>query len=224
MIRYILIISITTTKGRNLSHLCYHANIFSYQAFPIKGQRNHIEYIYKEKRMKRILFVLTIALGCLSALAFASDMQDIELHPSCSYCGMNRDMFAQSRMLITYSDEHQFPACSLHCAALNYANQIDKTIEIIEVADFNSKKLIDAQSAVWVIGGSTKGVMTARPKWAFADETSAKAFIAANGGERADFDAAMNAAFEDMYYDTMMIRKKRAAMRMKMQDKNHTHQ
>lgn len=35
------------------------------------------------------------------------------------------------------------------------------------VGDYNTKRLIDAEKAVWVIGGGKQGVMTKRAKWAF---------------------------------------------------------
>jgi nitrous oxide reductase accessory protein NosL len=62
------------------------------------------------------------------------------------------------------------------------------------VADYNSKKLIDAKSAAWVIGGSKKGVMTKVAKWAFVDRKDADAFIKAIGGKSATFDEALKAA------------------------------
>jgi len=34
------------------------------------------------------------------------------------------------------------------------------------VGDFGTKKLIDAEKALWVLGGSKPGVMTKRGKWA----------------------------------------------------------
>lgn len=173
--------------------------------------------------MKRFLILLMTILLTLPLTAVASEMLDVHEHPSCSYCGMKRGMFSHSRMLITYADESQFAACSLHCAALDFANQIDKAPKSIEVADYNSKKLIDAESAPWVVGGKVKGVMTARPKWAFADNKSAEEFVAANGGDITDFDAAIKAAFEDMYHDTKMIRKKRAKMKMMKKDGGHSH-
>ena len=62
-------------------------------------------------------------------------------------------------------------------------------------------------------------VMTKRAKWAFADETTAQSFITQNGGNRADFESAIKATFEDMYQDTKMIREKRKIMRMKKMKK-----
>jgi len=147
--------------------------------------------------------------------------EDIHLKKECKYCGMDREKFDFSRMLIDYDDGTSFAVCSIHCAAVDLANNIDKTPKAIKVGDFSTKDLIDAESATWVIGGSKPGVMSKRGKWAFAKKEDAENFIKSNGGTLADFEAAMKAAYEDMYSDTKMIREKRSANRMKMQEHKH---
>ncbi len=69
---------------------------------------------------------------------------DIQRYPNCSYCGMDRQVFSHSRMYIEYDDSTSFGFWSLHCAALDLALMIDKTPKSIMVADYGSKKLIDA--------------------------------------------------------------------------------
>jgi nitrous oxide reductase accessory protein NosL len=152
-----------------------------------------------------------------TSLLIAAEHADQKKHASCSYCGMDRVKFAHSRMLIDYDDKSSAGTCSLHCTAVEFALTIDKTPEAIKVGDFNSKELIDAESAVWVIGGDKRGVMTSRAKWAFSDQAAADKFVASHGGAIASFDQAMKAAYEDMYKDTQMIRKKRKMKKMKMQ-------
>jgi nitrous oxide reductase accessory protein NosL len=85
------------------------------------------------------------------------------------------------------------------------------------VADYSSHELLDALTATWVVGGKIPGVMTARGKWAFASQAGAEKFVAESGGELATFDAAIKAAYEDMYRDTQMIRDKRKARMMNKQ-------
>ena len=94
---------------------------------------------------------------------------DVQQAPVCRNCGMDRGMFSFSRMVIEYEDSSAAASCSLHCAAVELANTIDKLPVHLRVADYDSKALIDAESAVWVMGGGKKGVMTAQAKWAFAD-------------------------------------------------------
>jgi hypothetical protein len=126
---------------------------------------------------------------------------------------MDLAKYAHSRMLIDYDDGTSFGACSLHCAAVDLANHIDKTPTTIRVGDYNSKKLIDAEKACWVLGGQKPGVMTGNAKWAFADKPAAEKFIKENGGVLATFDAAIKAAYEDMYKDTKQIRERRKMKR-----------
>lgn len=168
--------------------------------------------------MKRLALLLSLLLAGLGGIAVAVEpMPDLARHASCEYCGMKRQMFAHSRMLIEYSDGGSVGLCSLHCAAIDLANQLDKMPTAIKVGDFNTKELIDAEAATWVLGGGVKGVMTGRAKWAFADKAAAEKFTAENGGELVDFEAAVNAAYQDMYQDTRMIRMKRQEMKkMKM--------
>jgi nitrous oxide reductase accessory protein NosL len=154
-----------------------------------------------------VLFVLTVP--CVYA------QEDIQKHKSCPLCGMDREKFAHSRVLIDYDDGTAFGACSIHCAAVELAINIDKTPRMIQVGDYSTKKLIDAEKASWVIGGSKMGVMTKRAKWAFEKKDDADAFIKENGGTLVTFDEAMKAAYEDMYTDTKMIREKRKMMKMK---------
>ena len=85
------------------------------------------------------------------------------------------------------------------------------------VADCDSKELVDAEKAVWVLGGSKKGVITGKAKWAFSSKESAERFIKANGGGIVTFDEAIKAAYDDMYQDTKMIREFRKMKRLKHQ-------
>lgn len=123
----------------------------------------------------------------------------------CKFCGMSRDAFAHSRMLIEYSDGTKIGMCSIRCAALALATNPGKRVKSMGAADFNTRMLIDARNAEWIIGGKIDGVMSSRAKWAFADKAAAKAFIVQNGGTLINFDEAMKAAYEDLYTDTKMI-------------------
>jgi copper chaperone NosL len=168
--------------------------------------------------MKKVLF-FSLMVFVLAGLSKVVAQDDIAKHPACPLCGMDRAKFAHSRVLVEYDDGSNYGACSVHCAAIDMVVHIDKAPQSVMVGDFNTKQLIDAEKAVWVIGGKKMGVMTKRAKWAFADETAAQNFIAQNGGNRVDFEAAIKAAFEDMYQDTQMIREKRKMMRMKKMKK-----
>lgn len=143
---------------------------------------------------------------------------------SCKYCGMDREMFAHTAMLITYDDETVVGTCSIHCAAIDLSVNIGKSVKSIQVGDYNTKKLIDAEKAFWVIGGSKQGVMTKKAKWAFEKKEDAEAFIKANGGKLSNFEEALKNAYADMYEDTKMIREKRKLMKQeKTMEHKHSH-
>lgn len=165
--------------------------------------------------MKKTLSLALLFLLLLCPQLFAAEHADQLQHASCDYCGMNRVKFAHSRMQIDFEDKNPVATCSLHCAAVEFALSIDRTPTAIKVADYNSKQLIDAEQAVWVLGSDKAGVMTMRGKWAFADKTAAEQFVSNSGGIIIGFDQAMKAAYEDMYKDTLMIRKKRQMKKMK---------
>ncbi len=149
----------------------------------------------------------------LAGVAFAQD--DLKKYPSCQHCGMDRKFFAHSRMLIQYTEGTIVGTCSIRCAALDLAMNSDKTPKSILVGDYNSKLLVDARKAIWVIGGKKSGVMTENAKWAFAQKADAKKIIVENGGTIIGYDAAMKAAYRDLDPDTKkMIREKKKAGKM----------
>lgn len=168
----------------------------------------------------RYLFAFFLILAGISfymllrSMPVAAD-SDLLAHPSCPYCGMDRTKLSHSRVYIRYDDGTTIGTCSLHCAAIDLSLKIDITPRAVTVADYNTKKLIDAEKAHWVIGGNKMGVMTKRAKWAFASEADAQNYITASGGQAADFAQSLKAAFEDMYEDLMMIRHKRQKMKLK---------
>jgi len=154
--------------------------------------------------------ILVLAVLVTAAFSVFAQGDDIKQHPSCKYCGMDREKFGHSRMLIEYDDGTSVGTCSVHCAAVDLALNIDKTPKALMVGDLGTKKLIDAEKASWVINGNKPGVMTKRAKWAFEKKEDADKFIKENGGSLSTFDEAVKLAYEDMYQDTKMIRERRA--------------
>jgi nitrous oxide reductase accessory protein NosL len=139
---------------------------------------------------------------------------DIEKHKSCPYCGMDREQFAHSRVLIIYDDGSEVGLCSLHCAAVDLSLKLDKTPKSIEVGDYNTKKLVDAEKAIWVIGGTKPGVMSKNAKWAFEKKEDAESFAKYYRGKISMFDQAIKVTYQDMYTDTKMIREKKKMIKM----------
>lgn len=166
--------------------------------------------------MKHLVIAALLSLTLAPAVAA---QEDVKASPTCRHCGMDREKFASSRMVIQYDDASSMGVCSIHCAAVDLATTLDKAPTALQVADLGTKQLVDAEKATWVLGGSKPGVMTRRGKWAFGDRAAAEAFVKQNGGTLVSFDEALKATYEDMYQDTKMIREKRKMMRQKAAEK-----
>ena len=168
-------------------------------------------------RMRVIVFLLTavIALSLTGISDWALAQDDLNQDASCQHCGMSRVKFAHSRVLVKYEDGSTFAACSLRCAAEDLAQKKNKAPEKILVGDYNSKKLIDAERGYWVVGGSKRGVMTAKAKWAFQSKEEANKFIQKYGGQLSTFDYCMGASLEEVSYANKMGHKKGHMKKMK---------
>jgi nitrous oxide reductase accessory protein NosL len=134
---------------------------------------------------------------CLSGTAaFAGD--DIDTHRSCAFCGMDRKAYGFSRMLIQYEDGTEAGVCSLHCTVIELDANKGRKVKALLVADRENRKLVPAETAFWVIGGSKRGVMTQRPKWAFSTLVAAEIFVKIYGGTIITWNEAFDAAREDV--------------------------
>ncbi|MDD2367458.1 MAG: nitrous oxide reductase accessory protein NosL [Desulfuromonadaceae bacterium] len=154
---------------------------------------------------KRIIALFAAAsLTLCGGVVFAAQMEahgnsaasdsvhaDVHKHHACAHCGMDREKFSHSRMLITYADGSSAGVCSIHCAVTELKSNKEKKVKSVEVADLLTKKLVDAEKATWVIGGDKKGVMTKTPKWAFASKGDALAFVKSYGGKLATYKEAL---------------------------------
>ncbi len=132
--------------------------------------------------MKRGLLGVLLVTFVLLIGGVAFGQEDCQKQPNCKYCGMDRVKFAFSRMFVEYDDGTVLGTCSIHCLAVDLALNIDKTPRSMQVGDYNTKTLIDAEKAYWVIGGNKPGVMTKQAKWAFEKKEDAEKFIQENGG------------------------------------------
>lgn len=133
------------------------------------------------------LWISILLLLAFSTAGLAAGKK-VEAPTDCKYCGMNRTAFSHSRMVVTYQDGSSTGTCSINCSVIDMKEQPGKAVKALQVGDYNSKKLIDAKSAVWVIGGKKKGVMTMVAKWAFSDKKAADAFVGEYGGRLSTYD------------------------------------
>jgi nitrous oxide reductase accessory protein NosL len=137
------------------------------------------------------------AAGRMRAGAAEPIPPDVKMNRACPHCGMDREKFAGSRMHITYADGSSVGVCSIHCMVTELKAGRGRSVKSVAAADLSSKKLVDAEKATWVIGGSKKGVMTGTPKWAFTTAEDAAAFIQKNGGRLATYGEALSLAEKD---------------------------
>jgi copper chaperone NosL len=169
--------------------------------------RKVTDWLAREDALRNAVACLVLAGLMLIGAGPATVPEDIRKHPACSVCGMSRQQYASSRMLIDYR-EGPVGTCSIRCTAVDLAANRQKRVLDILVADHIGRRLIPAKSVVWVIGGDRSGVMTKRAKWAFGNRADAEAFIREHGGSLATYDAAMKATFEDLYDDTKTVRER----------------
>ena len=149
---------------------------------------------------------------------------ELTKYPRCRYCGMERAKYSHTRMLIAYENGTAEGTCSLHCAAISLALNMDAGTKEMYVGDAGTegdiKPLTDAEKAHYVIDPSKPGVMTKVSKLAFADRAKAEAVASAEASAKAgakvvDFDAALKDAYLGMAEDTIMLRKRRTEIRKK---------
>lgn len=154
----------------------------------------------------------TLAMVCLFVLfaipvVFAVQFEDQLKHPLCQHCGMDRTKFAHSRMLVTYVDGEEVGTCSLHCAVRELKQTPDRETASVQVADYQSHELINADDALWVLGGNRPGVMTMRAKWAFSTLEGAESFVAKHGGIIVSSEQAIEAGYADLSKDMGRMKK-----------------
>lgn len=168
----------------------------------------------KENNVHFRKIYLLLCLCVLFIYSFPAGFAEAQ-EQSCFYCGMYKSKFKHSWVTIEHDDESVEGFCSVHCAAIDMALHTDKAIRKIAVGDYDTKIQINADKAFWVIGGEIMGVMTTRAKWAFETKERADNFMNKHGGRPATFSEVIKAAFEDMYQDTLVIRKKRKMINMR---------
>jgi copper chaperone NosL len=152
--------------------------------------------------MKQSFVVVILAVILFSAArTIVCAQDDINDHRSCANCSMDRKAFGFSRMLIQYEDGSALGVCSLHCAVVELDANPGRKVKALLVADRETRSLINADQANWVMGGGKRGVMSQQPKWAFKSKDKAEAFIKANGGKLVTWAEALAAAREETAHE-----------------------
>lgn len=152
---------------------------------------------------------------------------ELDKHPKCPYCGMDRKEHHRARMLVQYSDNLVDGVCSIHCLSLSLGLNIDREPKQIWGPDYGStvepRPLAPVDSMIYLIGANLKHAMTKRSKHSFASVDTAREFQAKHGGSLGKFDDALRESYLDMAGDVTMIRKNREERRKRaMEHKSHS--
>jgi copper chaperone NosL len=109
----------------------------------------------------------------------------------CTICGMwiDQNEHTHHEAVLTNGEIEYF--CSFACAAKYIRMNGDRTRTVM-VADFLTKKLIDAEHAYYVEGSDVPGVMSYISLIAFETRERAAAFQAEHGGEIVTFAQALS--------------------------------
>lgn len=134
------------------------------------------------------LLLVLFQLFLVSGWAIAEERE------SCRVCGMYIDEYQKTAAELVYKDGKKEYTCGVACMLreIEDAGGIS-AFESVKVHDWVSGKLVDAETATYVIG--SKVIPDMVPNYiAFANRDEAEAFVAKEGGEVIDF----NIAYEDV--------------------------
>lgn len=123
----------------------------------------------------------------------------------CVLCGMDLEKYRLTRYVLTLDNGKTIETCSIHCAGIVLKKE---DVKRVEVADYLSGSMLDADKACYVIGSDIRGVMSKRSKLAFISMDKAKRFQQKHGGESAGFEVALSEAGKDLADDVKMLKKK----------------
>lgn len=139
---------------------------------------------------QKIVYLMVLACPLLlSGIALGQERK------SCHLCGMYIDLYASTRHVIIYEDGSQVETCSLACAA-KLTKRSGKKISKIMAADYLTKELIKADSAVYLEGSDIPGVMSYVSRIAFKSKSDALAFQKKHGGKIITFQEALKHQME----------------------------
>ncbi len=126
----------------------------------------------------------------------------------CPVCGMKLGMFYKTSHASKVHNHKDRQYCSIRCLAVDM-QEYDINLDDIKVVDVTSQKLIDADSAFYVVGSDVQGTMSKVSKLAFADKKAAEDFSDEHGGKIVDFKTALKMAQDSLSSDIAMVQNKK---------------
>jgi hypothetical protein len=130
-----------------------------------------------------------VAADCCGTKSKAKKDGEKSAH-ECGMCKMDTAK-SQTRIIINLKDKTVIEACCLGCGNHLYNKNL-ANVESIQIYDYESKQMVDALKASFVIKSKKE---PKRSMWpyaiAFADKSKAEAFVAKHQGEITDFNGAV---------------------------------
>ena len=144
------------------------------------------------RTVTRFRFRLGLVLAVFQLLVMSAVVSAEEAHKreSCRVCGMWIDEYKKSAAELVYKDGHKEYSCGVACMLRIITDEGGMSaFSSVKVHDWVSGKLVDAESATYVLGSDVIPDMV--PNYiAFAKREEAEAFAAKEGGDVIDFDVA----------------------------------
>ncbi len=126
----------------------------------------------------------------------------------CPVCGMKIAMFYKTSHTSKLKNGNPRQYCSIRCLVVDM-QEYGIDLNDIKVVDASTQKLIDANTAYYVVGSNIKGTMSKVSKLAFAVEVDAAKFAKKYKGKVVDFNTALESAKKSLKSDIAMIKKKK---------------
>ena len=156
----------------------------------------YLEQLMK-KRLIAAVAVTIVAAVAVYALGFATP-RDLAQYPDCFNCGMSRKSCAHTRLVVEYADGTRRAECSLHCLLADLVDQPGREPKLIRAADYNDRKLAEAEKCSWVRYDNAVQCMGSKVMLAFRSDRGADNFIAAFGGRKLTFDEALKLTYAEL--------------------------
>lgn len=140
------------------------------------------------KKQATLLIVLTVIV--LAFIVGASAVGHKEERTECSLCGMWIDLYMKTRHVVTLTGGTAESFCSIACAS-KFMKKHKGQIKMVLAADFETKELIEADSAFYLEGSDIHGVMSYTSRLAFTTRDQAERFRKEHGGSIISFKEAL---------------------------------
>jgi len=165
------------------------------------------------KKLNIFIFILFVFVSSLFSQEFMKSatskpilVQDGNSKYWCPVCGNDLIRYYRTNHISNLKNGTKRQYCSLHCLVVdmnNYGIDLDST----KVIDAKTQKVIDANSAYYVVKSRISGTMSKVSKLAFQSKKDADDFIKIYRGKIVDFNTALQMAQETLKSDNRIQKK-----------------